>query len=226
MNAESKILDPFKILGIERGASHSDVKKAYQRRVKQYHPDKGGTAKQTQLIERAYKQIVHDFFSMPQKPVQNTTYDANQYPVPQIIAPSNFNPNSFHSKFQEHRQSAFADHNIYNVDPSQYVPRDKASYEREHNAINGELGRMNPQMDPRKRFDPTSFNKAYQESGGESLLDTAQRAQQQHAGTDGSLINYQAPVGYYVSQASGAYTPINEDGALDVDGVAGRPPGF
>lgn len=32
--------DPYKILGIDRNASEADVKKAYRKLAKEYHPDK------------------------------------------------------------------------------------------------------------------------------------------------------------------------------------------
>ena len=31
--------DPYKVLGLERGASDEEVKKAYRRLAKKYHPD-------------------------------------------------------------------------------------------------------------------------------------------------------------------------------------------
>lgn len=33
-------LTPYKILGINRGASRTEIEKAFKRRIKQYHPDK------------------------------------------------------------------------------------------------------------------------------------------------------------------------------------------
>ena len=38
--------DYYKILGIEKGASDADVKKAYLRLAHQYHPDETGGAEQ------------------------------------------------------------------------------------------------------------------------------------------------------------------------------------
>ncbi|CAM8933469.1 unnamed protein product [Rhodiola kirilowii] len=40
MNTEVQIFEPFTILGLEPGASESEIKKAYRRLSIQYHPDK------------------------------------------------------------------------------------------------------------------------------------------------------------------------------------------
>lgn len=48
----------YELLGIDRQATHSEVKRAYRNLVKQYHPDvsnKPDTAKSFQLIQKAYE---------------------------------------------------------------------------------------------------------------------------------------------------------------------------
>jgi hypothetical protein len=40
MSRESQLFEPFGILGLEPGASDSEIKKAYRRLSIQYHPDK------------------------------------------------------------------------------------------------------------------------------------------------------------------------------------------
>lgn len=55
----------YELLGIDRKASDTEVKKAYRNLVKQYHPDlsnKSGTVKSFQLIQTAYEVL-----SDPQK---------------------------------------------------------------------------------------------------------------------------------------------------------------
>lgn len=55
----------YDLLGIDRQATHSEVKRAYRSLVKQYHPDvsnKPDTAKSFQLIQKAYEVL-----SDPQK---------------------------------------------------------------------------------------------------------------------------------------------------------------
>ena len=53
--------DPYKVLGLERGASDEEVKRAYRRLAKKYHPDlnpgDAEAARKMQEINAAYEQI-------------------------------------------------------------------------------------------------------------------------------------------------------------------------
>lgn len=54
---ENMITDPYKILGIDRNASDEEVKKAYRRLSRQYHPDANVGAPNQEQIEETFKEI-------------------------------------------------------------------------------------------------------------------------------------------------------------------------
>lgn len=47
--------DPYAELGIERSATHAEVRRAYQRRARRAHPDKGGSREEFQRVSGAYR---------------------------------------------------------------------------------------------------------------------------------------------------------------------------
>jgi DnaJ-class molecular chaperone len=47
--------DHYSTLGVARGASEAEIKRAYRRLASQHHPDKGGSTEQFQTIEEAYR---------------------------------------------------------------------------------------------------------------------------------------------------------------------------
>ena len=54
-------MDPYRILGVSRDASEEDIKKAYRRLAKQYHPDvnkEPGAEEKFKQIQNAYQQII------------------------------------------------------------------------------------------------------------------------------------------------------------------------
>jgi uncharacterized membrane protein YkvA (DUF1232 family) len=53
--------DPYKILGIERGASRTDIKGAYRKLAAQYHPDK------VQHLGKEFQELAHKKFVAIQK---------------------------------------------------------------------------------------------------------------------------------------------------------------
>jgi curved DNA-binding protein len=59
-------MDYYKTLGIERGASEDDVKRAYRRLASIHHPDKGGDTAKFQEIQAAYEAITSGKADEPQ----------------------------------------------------------------------------------------------------------------------------------------------------------------
>ena len=63
------MIDLYRLLGIKRGATKEEVRKAYRRKAKVSHPDKGGSAEAFSALtvahevlsdERAAREIRHD----------------------------------------------------------------------------------------------------------------------------------------------------------------------
>ena len=52
-------MDPYATLGIQRGASAEEVKKAYRRAASKHHPDKGGDEAEFKKIQEAYEAITN-----------------------------------------------------------------------------------------------------------------------------------------------------------------------
>lgn len=49
---------PYQVLEIDRTASEDAIHQAYRRRVKEAHPDRGGTAREFQAVQSAYEELL------------------------------------------------------------------------------------------------------------------------------------------------------------------------
>lgn len=80
-------MNPYEILGVDKGATEKDIKKAYRNLCKEHHPDKGGDSDKFKEISSAY-----EILSDPQKKQQYDTFgDAKSNP----FGGSPFNGNPF-----------------------------------------------------------------------------------------------------------------------------------
>ncbi|WP_435116000.1 ferredoxin Fer [Halolamina sp. C58] len=50
-------MDPFDVLGVETDADESDVSRAYRERVKETHPDQGGSREEFMRVQQAYAAV-------------------------------------------------------------------------------------------------------------------------------------------------------------------------
>lgn len=52
---------PFDVLGIDSNADDAEIERAYRRRVKETHPDHGGSAREFQAVYEAYRRILDGY---------------------------------------------------------------------------------------------------------------------------------------------------------------------
>ncbi|MFC6825021.1 ferredoxin Fer [Halopelagius fulvigenes] len=52
---------PFEILGVDSDADDAEIERAYRRRVKESHPDHGGSAEEFQAVYAAYREILNGY---------------------------------------------------------------------------------------------------------------------------------------------------------------------
>ena len=85
--------DYYKTLGVGKNASEAEIKKAYRKLARQYHPDRNSGDKKA---EERFKEIsqAHDVLSDPDKRKQ---YDRGTGPFGSFGAPGGFDPSSFGS---------------------------------------------------------------------------------------------------------------------------------
>ena len=55
---EEKNIDPYKVFEVDKTANMTQIKNAYKRKARIYHPDKGGSDQQLRIITMAYMSIM------------------------------------------------------------------------------------------------------------------------------------------------------------------------
>src|SRR5205085_1425724 len=83
--------DYYKTLGVGKNASEAEIKKAYRKLARKYHPDQNAGDKQA---EERFKEIsqAHDVLSDPEK---RKAYDRGSGPLGGFGMPGGFDPGSF-----------------------------------------------------------------------------------------------------------------------------------
>ena len=51
------MVSPFDVLNVDEDADEATIERAYRARVKEAHPDQGGTVEEFQLVRRAYREL-------------------------------------------------------------------------------------------------------------------------------------------------------------------------
>jgi molecular chaperone DnaJ len=89
--------DYYKILGVGKNASEEEIKKAYRKLARQYHPDRNSGNKQA---EERFKDIsqANDVLSDPEK---RKAYDRGTGPLGGFGMPGGFDPSSFGGGFSD-----------------------------------------------------------------------------------------------------------------------------
>src|ERR1700690_3941370 len=87
--------DYYKTLGVGKNASDAEIKKAYRKLARQYHPD---TNQGDKKAEERFKEIsqAHDVLSDPDK---RKAYDRGTGPFGNFNMPGGFDPSSFSGGF-------------------------------------------------------------------------------------------------------------------------------
>lgn len=50
-------MNPYQVLGVSTTSSEADIKKAYRRLSRKYHPDAGGDPAKFDMVVKAYKML-------------------------------------------------------------------------------------------------------------------------------------------------------------------------
>lgn len=89
--------DPYEVLGLQRGASKDEVKSAYRKLAKKYHPDMNENNPLKDLAEEKFKEIQWAYDEIMNGTSSNSSYGSSSY--------TNYsNSNDSYSKLSDIRQ--------------------------------------------------------------------------------------------------------------------------
>ncbi len=71
--------DPYEVLGISKGASQEEIKKAYRKLAKQYHPDNYVNNPLADLAQEKFKEINEAYEQLTGQGTQNGGYSGGSY---------------------------------------------------------------------------------------------------------------------------------------------------
>src|SRR5438270_1350371 len=88
-------IDPYKVLGVGKNASDEEIKKAYRKLARRYHPDRNAGDKQA---EERFKEIsqAHDILGDPEK---RKAYDRSGSPFGGFNVGGGFDPGAMAGGF-------------------------------------------------------------------------------------------------------------------------------
>lgn len=71
--------DPYEVLGIERGASKEEIKKAYRNLAKQYHPDKYVDNPLADLASEKFREVQEAYDTLMNNQQGNSSFNQSNY---------------------------------------------------------------------------------------------------------------------------------------------------
>ena len=68
------MIDPYSVLGVSRDVSDDEIKKAYRRMSRKYHPDANINNPNREQAEEKFKQVQHDYEQIMPEREQGRSY--------------------------------------------------------------------------------------------------------------------------------------------------------
>ena len=74
------MIDPYSILGVDRNASDDEIKKAYRKLSRKYHPDANINNPNKEQAEEKFKQVQQAYEQIMREKEQGSGYGSQLYP--------------------------------------------------------------------------------------------------------------------------------------------------